>query len=130
MKHVGIVTRVTDDHTATVEVSREHACTGCSEKNACSMQSANSVKVTFRNAGDLRLGDKVEISIKSGDFFRSMFAVYIVPLIFMLIVAVTVDSVQKNQMITAASTLAVPAIYFILLRFMHNGKDRQTYRKL
>jgi len=130
LRHTGIVINVDDDRTATVEVMREHACTGCGEKSSCTMSDGNNVRITFRNARDLSKGDRVEISIDSRSFFRSLFTVYVVPLILMLVFAVTADALQKSQLVTAASALAAPAVYFLLLKLLRRGKTAQTYRKL
>lgn len=130
MKHTGIVVSVTKDRTAVVEVMREHACTGCSEKNACSMESASNIRITFKNAADLNIGDKVEIAIKSKDFFMSMLAVYIAPVIIMLITAITASSLGASQILTASLTLLSTALYFVFLKLKHKGRDKQTYTKI
>jgi sigma-E factor negative regulatory protein RseC len=130
LRHTGIVINVDDDSTATVEVMREHACTGCGEKSSCTMSDGNNVRITFRNARDLSKGDRVEISIDSRSFFRSLFTVYVVPLVLMLIAAVTADTMQKNQLVTAASALSAPAVYFLLLKLLRRGSTSQTYRKI
>lgn len=130
LRHTGIVINVDDDRTATVEVMREHACTGCGEKSSCTMSDGNNVRITFRNAGDLSKGDRVEISIDSRSFFRSLLTVYVVPLILMLISAVTADALQNSQLVTAASALSAPAVYFLLLKLLRRGSTSQTYRKI
>ena len=130
LKHTGIVLNVDSDRTATVEVVREHACTGCGEKSACTMSDGNNVRITFKNANDLSKGDHVEISIDSRRFFRSLLTVYAVPLILMLVFAAVADSIQKNQLVTAAAALAAPASYFPMLKIFRRGKVGQTYRKI
>lgn len=130
LKHTGVVVNVDENGSATVEVMREHACTGCGEKSACTMSDGNNVRITFRNASDLSRGDHVEIAIETGNFMRSLLTVYAAPLALMLIAGVTADSVQNNQLITAAATLTAPAVYFLLLRLFNRGKTVQTYRKI
>ncbi|WP_303850754.1 SoxR reducing system RseC family protein [Seleniivibrio woodruffii] len=130
LRHTGVVVNVDGDHTATVEVMREHACTGCGEKSSCTMSDGNNVRITFRNARDLSKGDRVEISIDSRNFFRSLLTVYVVPLLFMLISAIAADAVQQSQLVTAASALTAPAVYFLLLKLFRRGRTSQTYRKI
>ncbi|MCD8553167.1 SoxR reducing system RseC family protein [Seleniivibrio sp.] len=130
LKHTGVVISVDSNRTATVEVMREHACTGCGEKSSCTMSDGNNVRITFKNANDLAKGDHVEIAIDSRSFFRSLLTVYAVPLVLMLVFAAVADSVQKNQLVTAASALAAPAVYFPMLKIFRRGKVSQTYRKV
>lgn len=130
LKHTGVVIHVDEQKNATVEVMREHACTGCGEKSACTMSDGNNVRITFKNARDLSKGDHVEIAIDTGNFMRSLLTVYAAPLALMLIAGVTADSVQNNQLITAAATLTAPAVYFLLLRLRNSGRAVQTYRKI
>jgi len=94
------------------------------------MSDGNNVRITFRNADDLSKGDRVEISIDSRSFFRSLFTVYVVPLMLMLLFALTADSMQKSQIVTAASALFAPAAYFLLLKFFRRGRTAQTYKKI
>lgn len=130
LKHTGVVVHVDEHGSATVEVMREHACTGCGEKSACTMSDGNNVRITFKNARDLSKGDHVEISIDTGNFMRSLLTVYAAPLALMLIAGITADSVQNDQLVTAAATLTAPAVYFLLLRLFNRGKTVQTYRKI
>jgi sigma-E factor negative regulatory protein RseC len=130
LKHTGVVIGVDRDKNATVEVMREHACTGCGEKSSCTMSDGNNVRITFRNAQDLTVGDHVEISIDSRSFFSSLFTVYGAPLVIMLICAIAADSLQDNQLVTAASALGSAALYFVLLKLLRKGKTSQTYRKI
>lgn len=130
LSHRGLVTEKLDDGTAVVDVSREHACEGCHEKSSCSMQVTNSIKIRFKNAHDLAEGDMVLITIKKSDFFRSMAWVYGVPLIIMLATAVAFDSLGFTQITTATATIASIVAYFVLLKIMHEGRDRQGYIKL
>lgn len=130
LSHRGLVTEKLADGTAVVDVNREHACTGCHEKSSCSMQSTNSIKVRFKNAHDLNTGDMVLITIKKTDFFRSMGLIYIAPLLIMLITAVGLDSIGTSQVVTAFSTIIAVGLYFLLLKLVHKGRDRQGYIKI
>ncbi|MGE4319580.1 MAG: SoxR reducing system RseC family protein [Deferribacterales bacterium] len=130
MSHNGMVTEVTKDSTAVVEVLRDHACTGCQEHGACTMQSSGNIRVRFKNAHDLKKGDMVRIDIQKRDFFKSMMIVYILPLFLMLVCAVVSDSLGAHQAVTACVTLLSVFVYFLGLKFLHKGRDRQTYTKI
>ena len=130
MSHTGVVVEVSENKAATLEVMREHACVGCTMHGACSIESGGNIRITFKKAYDLQKGDRVRIDIKKRDFFKSMLAVYVMPIFIMLAAALTSDACGASQPVTAFITLASIVLYFLLLKFLHKGRDRQTYVKL
>jgi sigma-E factor negative regulatory protein RseC len=130
LKHKALVISVDDAGTATVEVARSSACSACGEKSSCTLTDGTDVRLRFKNSSHLKPGDIIEIGIEKRSFFRSLFIIYIVPLILMLVTAVTTDSITPNQLITAGTTLGILAVYFTALHFLHRGRDKQSYRIL
>jgi sigma-E factor negative regulatory protein RseC len=116
LKHKAVVLNIESDGTAVVEIARGSACSACGEKSSCTITDDTN--------------DMVEIGIERQSFFKGLFIVYIVPLILMLASAVITDSVTDKQLITAGVTLAVLIMYFIGLKLLHNGEDKQSYRLL
>ena len=92
------------------------------------MNDGSDVRIRFKNSGHLKTGDLIEIGIEQKSFFKSLAAVYVLPIILMLITAIVVSSVSDSQMVTAASTLGVLVVYFIALKLYHGGKDKQSYK--
>jgi len=128
LRHKAVVTEVDEKGTATVEVARASACSACGEKSSCSLTDGTDIRLKFKNSSHLKNGDIVEIGIEKNSFYKSLAAVYVIPLVLMLVTAITVDTFTENQLVTACSTLFILAAYFIYLKFRHKGKDKQSYR--
>lgn len=128
LRHKAVVTDIDAKGTATVEVARSSACSACGEKSSCSMTDGTEIRLKFRNSAHLKAGDVVEIAIEKRSFYKSLAAVYVLPLIIMLITALLADSITSNQLITAASTLVSLVIYFLILYIRNRGKEKQSYR--
>ncbi|MGD9807331.1 MAG: SoxR reducing system RseC family protein [Deferribacterales bacterium] len=130
LKHKAVVLNIESDGTAVVEIARGSACSACGEKSSCTITDDTNIRLRFKNSSHLKAGDMVEIGIEKQSFFKGLFIVYIVPLILMLASAVITDSITDKQLITAGVTLAVLIMYFIGLKLLHNGEDKQSYRLL
>lgn len=128
LKHKAIVIDVDSGGTATVEVARASACSACGEKSSCSLTDGTDIRLRFKNSAHLKNGDIVEIGIEKNNFYKSLFTIYIAPLIIMLLTALILDSFVENQLITAFSTLAAVGAYFLFIKILHKGKDKQSYR--
>jgi len=127
LKHKAVVINLESDGTAVVEIARGSACSACGEKSSCTLTDDTNIKLRFKNSSHLKKGDIVEIGIEKKSFFKSLLIIYILPLILMLITAVITDIVTPNQLITALVTLGALAIYFITLKLLHKGNDKQNY---
>lgn len=128
LTHKAVVMDVDSSGTATVEVARASACSACGEKHSCTLTDGTDIRLRFKNSPHLKKGDIIEIGIETGSFYKSLTAVYIAPIILMLIVALTMNAMGINQVITAFSTLGSLAAYFVFLKIVHGGKDKQSYR--
>lgn len=128
LKHKGVVEGVDDSGVATVLIARGSACAACGEKSSCTIADNTDIRLRFKNSAHLKKGAVVEIGIEKKSFYKSLTTIYIVPLFLMLAVAIVADKLTGNQLITAFSTLAGLAVYFIFLKFKHKGQDKQSYR--
>lgn len=128
LKHKAVVIKVNDEGTATVEVARASACSACGEKSSCTLTDGTDIRLTFKNSGHLNAGDLVEIGIQKNSFYKSLLAVYIIPLVLMLVCAVSVDAITENQLVTAGATISALVLYFVYLWLRHKGNDKQSYR--
>lgn len=127
LKHKAVVIDVDKDGTATVEVARASACSACGEKSSCTLTDGTDIRLKFRNSAHLKSGDIIEIGIGKSSFYKSLMLIYIAPLIIMLAAALILNAFSVNQLATAFLTLGSAGVYFILLRFAHKGRDRQSY---
>ncbi|PLX67621.1 MAG: hypothetical protein C0602_09700 [Denitrovibrio sp.] len=128
LRHKAVVIGIDEKGTATVEVARSSACSACGEKASCNLTDGTDIRLKFKNSAHLKTGNIVEIGIEKNSFYKSLTAVYIIPLILMLLVAVITDSLTENQLITAGVTLCTLAAYFVYLKIRHNGQDKQSYK--
>jgi len=128
LKHKAVVLNIENDGTAVVEIARGSACSACGEKSSCTIADDTTIRLRFKNSSHLKAGDMVEIGIEKHSFFKGLFIVYIIPLILMLTSAIITDSITDKQLITAGVTLAALIAYFIGLKLLHKGKDKQSYQ--
>lgn len=130
LKHKAVVLCVEPDGTAVIEIARGSACSACGEKSSCTIADDTNIKLRFKNSSHLKAGDMVEIGIEKNSFYKGLFIIYIIPLMLMLITAVMTDTLTSNQLITAGATLSALVLYFIALRVIHKGQDKQSYKLL
>jgi len=130
LKHKAKVINIDENGTATVEVQRGSACSACGEKSSCTIADDTNVRIRFKNSGRLKKGDTVEIGIEKKSFYKSLLAIYIGPIALMLVTALTADRLISSQLITAFLTLGSAGIYFLVIKILHNGKDKQSFRIL
>ncbi|QAR32211.1 hypothetical protein EP073_02005 [Geovibrio thiophilus] len=126
--HKGLVIEEDTGSGALIEIARSGACGGCKEKGACGMTESGSLLVRLKSPRRLKKGDEVTVEISRSEFYRSVGLVYIAPVALMLTAAVAAGSMGFSELLTAVLTLAVPAVYFPVLRlFLKNG-SRTRYK--
>ena len=83
MTQEGIVTRVFQNGTAEVAVTRMTACGGnCGSCESCMLQSE--VKAVARNSAGAEPGSRVLIESRTSAVFKAVFLVYVMPLVLFL----------------------------------------------
>jgi sigma-E factor negative regulatory protein RseC len=83
----GIVTRIGGHalHTAWVKTSQSSACKSCSSRHSCSADTKGQEReVEAINVVGAKVGDRIQISIKTGSLLKATFLLYIFPVISML----------------------------------------------
>ena len=128
LKHKAIVMDVDFRGTATVEVARASACSACGEQSSCSLTDGSDIRLQFRNSAHLKAGDIVEIGIQKSSFYKSLLIIYIIPLLIMLLTAIIFDTFVEDQLVTAFITLVSTGLYFLFIKHLHKGKDKQSYK--
>ena len=128
LSHKGLVVEADSGKGVLVEVVRSGACGDCKEKGSCGMTESGSMFLRLKSTRSLKKGDEVIVEISRREFYRSVGLVYIVPVVLMLIAAVSADSAGFSELMTAAVTLAAPAVYFPLLRIFLKNSSRTSYK--
>ena len=126
--HKGTVAEEDSGDGVLIEITRTGACGDCKEKGACGMTESGSLFVRLKSPRPLKKGDEVTVEISRREFYRSVGLVYITPVALMLTAAVAVSSAGFSELATAFFTLAVPAVYFPVLRLFLKKNSRTSYR--
>jgi sigma-E factor negative regulatory protein RseC len=83
----GIVTKIGghEPQTAWVKTSQSSACKACSSRHSCNAgTSGQEREVEAINMVGAKVGDRIQISIKTGSLLKATFLLYIFPVISML----------------------------------------------
>lgn len=84
MLQKAIVTAVHEDGTAEVVVERAALCGGdCSKCEACMYE--NTIKTRAKNTAGAHPGQQVVVETDTGNVFRAMVAIYLLPLVFFFV---------------------------------------------
>ena len=116
----GIVSAV-DGAYVIVSVKQQTACEGCHGKEGCASCGAV-IEVRARNDCEASVGDKVEVSEKTGRVLFYAFAVFLLPLFAGAGVYFAVNALAQNTVISAASAFAALILCYIVLRLTLDKK--------
>lgn len=88
-KEKGIITR-TEGDIAWVKVRRSSMCESCNSKNICNtLSDGNTMEAEVYNPVNARVDDRVEFMISTSSLLKITTLLYIVPVIFLLIGAIS-----------------------------------------
>jgi len=91
----GLVIKIKEDGMAQVITDRKNACSGCNSKHNCNSCLSNSKMMTEAlNSAGAKEGDLVDISLNSGVVLKSAVVMYLIPIVGLLIGALTGVSVR------------------------------------
>ena len=113
----GIVKKTYNSH-ALVVSTKSSACESCSSKGACNvMGGGNEAEIEALNTAGAMEGDAVLISFKTSSLFKLTFLLYIFPVIFLFIGAITGEkiAVSMNSDPSKISALLSFVLFFISL---------------
>jgi len=90
----GIVQKIEDEWTW-VLAQRKGACDTCGHKGACHMvDGSDRVVVKARNAAHAQIGDEVEIFLSTKSHLKTVFMVYMVPVLGLLVGAISAKNLS------------------------------------
>lgn len=99
----------------TVTVKQQTACDGCHRKDGCA-SCGSVIPVRARNDCAARVGDKVEISEKTGRVLFYAFAVFILPLFAGAGAYFAANAISQNAVVSAVSAFASLVLFYFILR--------------
>ncbi|MDX1694979.1 MAG: SoxR reducing system RseC family protein [Ketobacteraceae bacterium] len=116
-----------------VESIRQTACQSCAARNGCGQsalaklgqQHKNHVRAL--NAFDLEVGDQVVIGVPEDVVLKGTLVAYLMPLVLMLVAAITADSFTSRDLWIALAGLSGLAVGFGLVRlhFLSVSRDKR-----
>lgn len=110
------------DNLAVLEVERRTACGLCGQKRGCGnatwgkLLGHKSQTVTAENAIGADVGASVVVGIDEHVFLRSVFYLYIVPLLSMLLGAILADVFYDNEFYVMLAALSGLILGFVLVK--------------
>lgn len=90
----GIIERI-EDNWAWVKTTRTSACSHCDHKDHCQMvEGSDQMIVKAQNAVRARVGDEVELYLDPKTRFQSIFMVYVLPVLGLMIGAFSAEALS------------------------------------
>lgn len=110
---------------ATVEIERKVACGLCGQKRGCGnatwgkLLGHRTQSITAKNSIDAQVGEHVVLGIDERVFLRSVFYLYIVPLLGMLLGAILADVLLENEFYVILATFSgLTAGFYLVKQYM------------
>ncbi len=115
----GLVIKIKEDGMAQVVVERKSACSGCSSTHHCHSCLSNSKTMTEAlNSAGAKEGDLVDINLESGVVLKGAVVMYLIPIVSLLIGALTGLSLRGILGIEEATSSIIFGITGLFLGFM------------
>lgn len=124
ISHEGIVTKIEND-SVFVMLLVKSACAACEVKGACNLSEMEEklIEVTHVKE-DFRIGEKVNISMKSSLGYKALFFGYLLPFLVLVISIIVFINIFDEEGIAAGIGLFLTAIYYITLYFFRDRLKR------
>lgn len=99
-----------EGETAWVETHRKSTCGSCSAKNSCGSSllerfvGQRSSRLAVSRVADIEEGDEVVLGLEEGNLLRGSFAVYMLPILLMLLMAVIAQALLAERWLTSETS--------------------------
>ena len=126
-----------DEQGVWVELQRQSACGQCAARSGCGTAVLGKVlgkrlsRVRALHSQPVKAGDRVVIGIQEGALVRGSLAVYLIPLLMLIIFALAgrwVFGAQDEPMIILSGLAGLVAGFFWLRRFSCRNIDNEDYQ--
>lgn len=116
VEHPGIVTK-TEMKSAEVKILQASACASCNSKGLCSVAEMEEkiVEIKSHNIKDLKVGDRVTLSLKRAQGNKAVLYAYFIP--FLLVVGTIILAIWlfKDEGVAALSAIGITVLYYFIL---------------
>ncbi|WP_339736678.1 SoxR reducing system RseC family protein [uncultured Sunxiuqinia sp.] len=126
ISHKGIIKSLTDQQIV-VSIVNESACSSCHAKGACSAADMQDKEIEIRNfSGDYRVGQTVQVVGRTSQGFKALFYGYVFPFLIIMLVLITLTSLQFSEGISGLISLSVLLPYYLIL-YLTRNKIRKSF---
>lgn len=126
--HEGVVVKV-EGQRVTVQFVQSSACSACHAKSLCTSGTSDSAqrKVIANSYGvSYEVGDYVRIIVTSGLAWTAVLLAFVVPMVLALVCLFVVIGYTGSEMIGCLATLAMLAVYFVIVWMQRDHLERKT----
>ncbi len=126
LSHEGIVREVGPDITK-VAIEAKSACASCHAAGLCTSLDAKTKDIevsTFLNPG-YKVGDKVEVTLRSSMGAKAVLLAYVVPLFILLILVVSLSFTSMHELLIGAIGLAGMALWYGVVYFFRDRISKE-----
>ena len=114
--HSGRIIEITPEFTS-VEIVSESACSACHAKGLCGVSESRTkvVQLPTRGWDDYKVGDEVQLVLKSSMGHRAVWLAYVIPLFILLAVMLGLLEAGVRDIVSAGVAVAAIAVYYFVL---------------
>ena len=114
--HSGRIIEITPEFTS-VEIVSESACSACHAKGLCGVSESRTkvVQLPTRGWDDYKVGDEVQLVLKSSMGHRAVWLAYVIPLFILLAVMLGLLEAGVRDIASAGVAVAAIAVYYFVL---------------
>lgn len=124
--HPAIVTNVANGKVS-VQMHVVSACASCEAHSKCGFAEAKEkvVEIETRQWKDYQPGDNVTVVIQTANGLKAVLIAYVLPALVLIAAFAVFYSMHLSEGITALLTLAIVALYGLVLYFMRHRLQRK-----
>ncbi len=118
---------------AFILINRSSACAGCHSQSACHPSEHKEMIVEAINDLHARIGDRVQISVPAGSLLKATFIVYFVPVLALVLGAITGSKLAPSLGMDATLTsilcgvLSMVTVFGIVKRYDKIANSKSQY---
>lgn len=114
--HSGRIVEISPEFTS-VEIVSESACSACHAKGLCGVSESRTkvVQLPTRGWDDYKVGDEVQLVLKSSMGHRAVWLAYVIPLFILLAVMLGLLEAGVRDIVSAGVAVAAIAVYYFVL---------------
>ncbi|MDD2419937.1 MAG: SoxR reducing system RseC family protein [Bacteroidales bacterium] len=112
--HQGVIKSI-DPHFISVEILSKSACSSCHAKGACSLGDVKVKVVEVENVygADFQNGEIVNVRMRRTLGYKALWISYLIPLIILVVLLVSLSSVNVPEPVTGISVIGALALYYV-----------------